>query len=98
MRLTEFEINAIKNTFNDIFVDGKIYLFGSRVDDTKKGGDIDLFIKLNYQLDAKERLNKKRQFRIILEDHIGEQKIDIIISKDTNRLIEQEAIKNGIEL
>jgi len=98
MRLTEFEINSIKNTFNDLFVDGKIYLFGSRVDDTKKGGDIDLFIKLNYQLDAKERLNKKGQFRIKLEDTIGEQKIDIIISKDTNRLIEQEAIKNGIEL
>ena len=98
MRLTTFEISSIKNTFNNIFKDGKIYLFGSRVDDSKKGGDIDLFIRLNYPLDTKERLNKKSQFRIKLEEKIGEQKIDIIISKDINRLIEKEAIEKGVEI
>lgn len=38
MRLTDFEIIAIKNTFKEVFGDGKIYLFGSRMDDTKKKG------------------------------------------------------------
>ena len=43
MRLTEFEINVIKQSARDVFgSDVQFFLFGSRVDDTKKGGDIDL--------------------------------------------------------
>ncbi len=44
MRLTDNDKRAIKETFFEIFEDGKIYLFGSRADDTKRGGDIDLYI------------------------------------------------------
>ncbi|MFK5937846.1 MAG: nucleotidyltransferase domain-containing protein [Sulfurimonas sp.] len=93
MRLTKFEIDSIKSTFLEVFNDGKIYLFGSRTNDIEKGGDIDLFIQLKYILNAKDRLDKKSQFKLKLEDKIGEQKIDIIISKDTNRTIEKEALK-----
>ncbi len=46
MRLSNFEINTIKSSAIDIFGhDSKIRLFGSRVDDTLKGGDIDLYIQ-----------------------------------------------------
>jgi predicted nucleotidyltransferase len=44
MRLTNQEIKSIKESFHQVFDCGKIYLFGSRVDDSLKGGDIDLFI------------------------------------------------------
>ena len=50
MRLTEHEIKMIKKAFKESFHDGKIYLFGSRVDNTKRGGDIDLYIKPNNKL------------------------------------------------
>ena len=98
MRLTKDELRLIKKAFYKTFKDGKLYLFGSRVDDEKKGGDIDLFIKLDTKLSIKEEINLKRKFRLALHDVIGEQKIDIIISKDKKRSIEQEAIKNGVEL
>ncbi len=89
------EIRAITSTFKDIFKSGKIYLFGSRVDNTKKGGDIDLYI----QTEAKDNLlEKKLNFLVELKKKIGEQKIDIIISKDINRPIEQIALKEGILL
>ena len=95
MRLAKFEIEAIKRSFKEVFKDGKIYLFGSRVDDTKKGGDIDLYIIS----DQKENLfEKKIEFLVSLKEKIGDQKIDVIISRDRNRPIEQEALRNGVEL
>nr|MBL0721603.1 nucleotidyltransferase domain-containing protein [Sulfurovaceae bacterium] len=45
MRLMTQEKNAIIESFQEVFKSGKIYLFGSRVDDSKKGGDIDLYIQ-----------------------------------------------------
>ncbi|MEA3316013.1 MAG: nucleotidyltransferase domain-containing protein [Campylobacterota bacterium] len=87
IRLTTKEINSIKDVFFDIFKNGSIYLFGSRVDDTKRGGDIDLYILLSNKLSYKEILNKKTKFKIKLYELIGEQKIDIVISEDKNRSI-----------
>ncbi len=34
MRLTKFEQNSIKETFSETLKSGKIYLFGSRTDDS----------------------------------------------------------------
>ena len=98
MRLTTYEIEAIKDTFKNFFKDGKIYLFGSRVDESKKGGDIDLFLDLPYKLETRELLDKKSQFKLSLYERIGEQKIDVVISKDKNRSIEREALKTGVLL
>lgn len=95
MRLEQYEIKAIKKAFSDSFEDGKIYLFGSRVDDTKRGGDIDLFIELPHHLNTKNILHKKSMFRLSLYEQIDEQKIDIIVSKDKNRSIEKEAYKQA---
>lgn len=95
MRLTKKEIDAITSTFKEIFEDGKIYLFGSRVDDSKKGGDIDLYIQIENKNNI---LEKKLNFLVNLKRKIGEQKIDLVISKDITRVIEQEALKKGIEL
>jgi hypothetical protein len=59
---------------------------------------IDLFVKLDIILPTKEILDKISQFKINLYDKIGEQKIDVIISKDKTRLVEQEALNKGILL
>ena len=95
MRLTKQEQQIIKKVFKESFEDGKIYLFGSRTDDTQRGGDIDLYIETN---NKKDMLSKKIKFLASLKDAIGDQKIDVIISKDKTRVIEQEAISKGIEL
>jgi predicted nucleotidyltransferase len=95
MRLTEFEINAIKQSAREVFgskVD--VFLFGSRVDDKKKGGDIDLYINTQTGND----LNHKIKFLVSLEQKIGEQKIDVILAIDKNRPIEQQAISTGVLL
>ena len=96
MRLTKYEVKMIKQAFKESFVDGKIYLFGSRVDDTQRGGDIDLYIvpAKRFENERERRTN----FLIQLDEYIGEQRIDVIIAKDKNRLVEQEALKYGVEL
>ena len=46
MRLQSKEIQTILRVAKDIYGDGvKVYLFGSRLDDKKRGGDIDLLIR-----------------------------------------------------
>ncbi len=95
MRLTKLEIDSIKQTFLDVFKTGNIYIFGSRVDDTQKGGDIDLYIQ---SLSKDNLLEKKLNFLSFLKQKIGNQKIDLIISKDTTRTIEKEALSKGILL
>lgn len=96
MRLTDHEVQAIKKAFNEAFIDGKIYLFGSRVDDTKRGEDIDLYLCPTIKYDNEREL--KRKFQILLDEYIGEQRIDVVMAKDENRLIEQVAMRGGVEL
>jgi len=96
MRLAEYEKSSIKKSFKEVFEEGHIYLFGSRVDDAKRGGDIDLYLVPAKKYDDVRK--KKRQFLIKLDEYIGEQKIDVVLAKNSNRLIEQVALRDGIEL
>ncbi len=98
MRLSKKEIEATKMSFLKIFRRGDIYLFGSRVDESKKGGDIDIYIIPEANLPFADIFNKKIDFLVELKQKIGDQKIDVLISKDKNRPIEQEALRSGIRL
>jgi len=95
MRLTDYEIASIRKSFKEIFKSGKIYLFGSRVDDRQKGGDIDLYI-VDHNIN--NILESKLEFLVSLKQKIGYQKIDLIVSRDKSRALEKEALANGIEL
>jgi len=47
MRLSQYEIQSIKEVVYSLERNFRIYLFGSRVYDNKKSGDIDLLIFSN---------------------------------------------------
>ena len=95
MRLSEQYITTIKKYFKEFFQEGDIYLFGSRVDDTQKGGDIDLYLAVK---DHQNLFEKKIKFLSRVKKELGDQKIDIVFNTDPTRLIEQEARKWGIKL
>ena len=94
MRLSDKERAIIKKSIDTVIGDATVYLFGSRVDDTKKGGDIDLYIIPKIQHDL---FRKKLKLKTFLEDKLYKP-VDIVISKNRQRPIEQEALKKGIKI
>lgn len=56
MRLTGRERDIICSEVMKIDPGGRVYLFGSRADDDRRGGDIDLLVETSGDLDFKSRL------------------------------------------
>ena len=83
MRLQSKEIQTIIQIAKDIYGETvQVYLFGSRLNDEKRGGDIDLLV---------------RSMTARLKLHLGDQKIDVIGDHEDSPVV-QEALKNGIQL
>ena len=79
MRLSQHQLTAIRTTATAVFGEqAGVWLFGSRVDDRKKGGDIDLLIRPSPQSTDK-LFEKKILFLAQLERELGERKIDVVI-------------------
>jgi len=79
MRLSEKQIEVIRNTaFNHFGDDVHVFLFGSRTDPYKKGGDIDLLIRTQKE---KMHLKQKLLFLVDLKKQLGDQKIDVVFDK-----------------
>ena len=95
MRLKQEEQLLIKRIFKKTFNHGELYLFGSRVDDNQKGGDIDLFV---IPVTQDNLSDKKIDFLVQLKRIIGEQKIDLVIDRGLNRPIDDVGKKNGVLL
>ena len=80
MRLTSFEQQSIRDTVRQFLPDAMVYLYGSRVDDAKRGGDIDLMI-VNPVPVSRKAVN---DIRWRLWEILGEQKIDILGEQESN--------------
>ena len=76
MRLTPHEIAAIKVAAAGSFgPDATVRLFGSRVDDARRGGDIDLLIEVE---PGAATLRNESRFLDALFERIDEQKVDMV--------------------
>jgi len=76
MRLSEFEREAIKAVVTVLDPDAKVYLYGSRVDDSLRGGDIDLLV-ISDTLGFSDKITLLAE----IKSRLGEQKIDLSIKK-----------------
>jgi len=93
MRLTANEISTIKQSVLALDASADVFLFGSRIDDSLRGGDIELLIK--------SKIIQKRDLRAIRQgffDVFGEQKMDLLLDVgDTDNafinMIKPKAIK-----
>ena len=96
MRLSKKICQIIKSSINESFGDANIYLFGSRTDNSKLGGDIDIAIETTC---TKEefRKNKIKFFTSLIKKDF-DLKIDLIRYKKDGTLISKEIEKNKIQL
>lgn len=93
MRLQPQEVTIIKEAVLSLDPQARVFLYGSRVDPARKGGDIDLLIfsKLLKDIDSIKILKR-------IYENMEEQKIDILITAETNDPFVQIALKGAIEL
>lgn len=95
MRLSSEAVHVIQEAFLRVFEKGELYLFGSRVDDSRKGGDIDLYVVA----DHRDRMGEKRiEFLTQIKRQIGDQHIDLVIERGTKRPIDEIATSQGLLL
>ncbi len=87
MRLSKQETSIIKKVILENINDAKIMLFGSRVYDDKRGGDIDIFVETN------QNINLKKKLKILTKLELNgiSRKVDLLLK--TPNSTEQEIFK-----
>ncbi len=93
MRLAYEEQLAITDAIHQADADAIIYLFGSRADDTAKGGDIDLLV-----LSKNINLSAKLEILAQLHRSLGARKIDIAVYPDATRPFPRMVMQSGVPL
>lgn len=77
MRLSEEEKRIIRESVHAVDPDAEVMLFGSRVNDQAKGGDIDLLC-LSHKIDRPLH----RRLRRKISDRLGGQRVDLLVKPD----------------
>ena len=95
MRLTASEIAAIREEIGRLDPKAEVYLYGSRVDDKARGGDVDLLV-ISETLGFRELLRLRRQ----ILDRIGWQQLDVVVRRpdQVNEPLAAMARETGVRL
>jgi predicted nucleotidyltransferase len=78
MRLSEEARGIIRSTTREVFgEEAQVRLFGSRTDDSKRGGDIDLLV----ELPSPQPDTRKKSLTLVakLQMRLGDQPIDVLV-------------------
>ncbi len=93
MRLSDSEKKILVRAVLAQDSKARVWLFGSRVDDEKRGGDIDIAV-LSSQIGRAERMRIRRR----VADELGEQKIDVVVSRDGADPFFRLALEHAVRL
>lgn len=81
MRLSANQVEAIKQEVAHYFgTDSEVWLFGLRVDDQRRGGDIDLHVTPGI-VDPERLATAQFAFLARLKRRIGDRRIDLVLHR-----------------
>lgn len=95
MRLESHEIRVIRDAARAVFGRGvTVRVFGSRVDDECRGGDLDLFLEVD---PGEATFDNEMAFRSRIERPLDELKVDVLLHERGRPLspIERIAVREG---
>jgi len=102
MRLSAAERQAVERASREALPSGtRVLLFGSRLDDERRGGDIDLLVELPESLSADDAVNRRARFTARLYRLFEERRIDVVMTQQGQpdpRAVVAAARRQGIEL
>lgn len=85
MRLTEEQRSVIKRLTGELLgPEARILLFGSRLDDSLRGGDVDLLVEVPHAIDSPVVTGARLAARI--ERALGGRKVDVLLVDPTTTL------------
>lgn len=90
MRITEREAIVIKEAVLQRDPVARVYLFGSRTDDAKRGGDIDILV-ISTRLDLMDAV----RIEVDIEEKLGEIDMDLIVKKDAEDTFVKLVLEEG---
>ncbi len=99
MRLTDYQRRAIREAIDETFgTEAGVWLFGSRTDDTRHGGDIDLMVEVrNMDANSPQAMDRKLRAIAAIQRRIGDRKIDLIVTdRSTATTIVETARRDGV--
>ncbi len=76
MRLNQHELDVVRQTLYGADPNGRVWLFGSRVDDARRGGDIDLYLEASRPIDLKDSLALEYRLTALCD-----AKVDLLIRR-----------------
>ena len=81
MRLQPKEVDAIVQAARDAFSPGTtVFLFGSRLQNAARGGDIDLLVETPEAMSPAELVQRRTRFVSRIYRALDEQRIDVVIA------------------
>lgn len=95
MRLSNTELQALRAIIGELDPAGRIYLYGSRADDKRRGGDIDIYLQASRPIELKARL--LTQYRL---QQACDTRVDLLVKNPAQPElpIHQIAIERGVLL